>query len=100
MRVELLYWDGCPSVSEVRELLTAALAAGGITEPIVEREIVTHDDAVAERFPGSPTILIDGVEIDAAGAEIRYSRCCHIYRLPDGRVSPVPGRQQLEEALR
>lgn len=100
MRVELLYWDGCPSVIEARVLLADALAARGIIEPIVEREIVTHDDAVAARFPGSPTIRIDGIDIDQAGADTRYSLTCRIYRLPDGRVSPVPSRQQLEEALR
>jgi hypothetical protein len=100
VRVELLYWDGCPSVAEARALLADALAAKGITEPIVEQEIVTHEDAVAAHFPGSPTIRIDGVDIDAAGADTRYALTCRIYRLPDGRISPVPSRQQLEEALR
>jgi hypothetical protein len=100
VRVELLYWDGCPSVAEARDLLEDALAAQGIEEPIVEREIVTHEEAVFARFPGSPTIRIDGVDIDPAGADTRYSLTCRIYRLPDGRVSPVPSRQQLEEALR
>jgi hypothetical protein len=100
VRVELLYWDGCSSVTETRALLAGALAARGITEPVIEREIVTHDDAVAARFPGSPTIRVDGVDIDAAGADTQYSLTCRIYRLPDGRVSPVPSRQLLEEALR
>ncbi len=100
MRVELLYWDGCPSFAEARELLADALAARGITEPIVEREIVSHDDAVGAHFPGSPTIRLDGVDIDPAGADTRFSLTCRTYRLPDGRVSPVPSRQQLEEALR
>jgi hypothetical protein len=99
VKVELLYWDGCPSVTEARALLTEVLVARGVTELIVEREIVTHDDAVAARFPGSPTIRIDGVDIDQAGADTRFSLSCRIYRLPDGRVSPVPSRQQLEEAL-
>ena len=100
MKVELLYWDGCPSLDEVRALLADTLTARGIEERIVEREIVTPDDAVAARFPGSPTIRIDGVDIDAAGADDRFALTCRIYRLPDGRVSPVPSRQQLEEALR
>ncbi len=99
MKVELLYWDGCPSVAETRALLANALAAQGISEPIVEKEIVTHEDAVAARFPGSPTIRIDGVDVDAAGADSRYALTCRIYRLPDGRVSPVPSLQQLQEAL-
>jgi hypothetical protein len=100
VKVELLYWDGCPSVAEARSLLREALVARGVKEPIVEHEIVTHDDAVAARFPGSPTIRIDGVDIDETGADTRFSLTCRIYRLPDGRVSPVPSRQQLEEALR
>jgi hypothetical protein len=100
VRVELLFWEGCPSVAEARALLADVLAARDVTEPVIEREIVTHDDAVAACFPGSPTIRIDGVDIDAAGADTKYSLTCRIYRLPDGRVSPVPSRQQLEEALR
>lgn len=100
MKVELLYWDGCPSVAEARALLSDALAERGISEPICEREIVSNEDAVAARFPGSPTIRIDGSDIDPAGADSRYALTCRIYRLPDGRVSPVPSRQQLQEALR
>jgi len=100
VRVELLHWDGCPSLDEARTLLAEALAAHGIADPVVEQEIVTQEDAVAARFPGSPTIRIDGVDIDAAGAEARPALTCRIYRLPDGRISPVPSRQQLEEALR
>ena len=100
MKVELLYWDGCPSVAEARTLLADALAERGIREPICEREIVSHEDAVATRFPGSPTIRIDGSDIDPTGADSRYALTCRIYRLPDGRVSPVPSRQQLQEALR
>lgn len=99
MKIEFLYWRGCPSISEARALLVEVLAARGIDEPIVEREIVTHDQAVAERFPGSPTIRIDGTDIDAAGADTKYALTCRIYWLPDGRVSPVPSRGQLEEAL-
>jgi len=99
MKIEFLYWRGCPSIAEARALLDEVLSARGIGDPIIEREILTHDQAVAERFPGSPTIRIDGVDIDAAGADTQYSLTCRIYWLPDGRVSPVPSRHQLEEAL-
>ncbi len=99
MKIELLYWDGCPSVAEARALLAEALAARGISEPIVEREIVSHEDAVDARFPGSPTIRVDGIDIDPTGADSRYALTCRIYRLPDGRVSPVPSSQQLQEAF-
>ena len=56
-------------------------------------------DAEELRFPGSPTIRIDGKDVDPAGENARPSLTCRIYTHPDGRVSPVPTREQLEEAL-
>jgi hypothetical protein len=97
MKVELLYWDGCPSYPEVRELLDDVLAGAA---PIELREVKTQEEADALRFPGSPTIRIDGSDVDPAGASSRPALACRIYRLPDGRVSPVPTREMLEAAVR
>lgn len=99
MRIELLYWEGCPSHPEAKQLLEDVLEERGIAEPIELREVVTREDAVTLAFPGSPTIRIDGADVDPVGAEAPPSLSCRVYRLPDGRVSPVPSREQLEEAL-
>lgn len=99
MRIELLYWEGCPSHPEAKQLLEDVLAERGISEPIDVREVVTREDAVALAFPGSPTIRIDGTDVDPVGAEAPPSLSCRVYRLPDGRVSPIPSRERLEEAL-
>ena len=99
MEIELLYWDGCPSHTEARELLEDVLRDRGITASITARRVGTQADAEALRFPGSPTIRVDGKDVDPAGATARPALNCRIYRLPDGRVSPVPTREQLEEAL-
>lgn len=100
MKIELLYWDGCPSHPEARESLRALLDERGITDEIQVREVRTDEEAAALGFPGSPTIRIDGRDVDSAGASAPPSLSCRIYHLPDGRVSPVPSREQLEEALR
>jgi hypothetical protein len=100
MKIELFYWEGCPSHPEALDLLREVLAERAIDTPVVLREVVTHEDAEALAFPGSPTIRIDGRDIDPAGADAPPALACRIYRLPDGRVSPVPSREQLEEALR
>jgi hypothetical protein len=100
VRIELLYWDGCPSNPEAEELLRDVLASRGVDVEIERREIVTLQEAEAARFPGSPTIRIDGRDVDPQGADSRPALNCRIYHLPDGRVSPVPSREQLEEALR
>lgn len=100
MRIELLFWEGCPSYPEARELLEEVLAERGIDDPVELREVTTQAEAEALRFPGSPTIRIDGRDVDPVGAEATPALTCRIYRFPDGRISPVPSREQLEEALR
>jgi len=99
VRIDFLFWRECPSHPEARELLDDVLAARGIDAEVVEREVFTEEEAQELSFPGSPTIRIDGRDIDPAGASARPALTCRIYHLPDGRVSPVPSRQQLEEAF-
>jgi hypothetical protein len=99
-KIELFYWEGCPSHPEALALLESLLAERGLDIGVDLREVRTDEEAEELRFPGSPTIRIDGRDIDPAGAESPPSLTCRIYRLPDGRVSPIPSREQLEEALR
>jgi hypothetical protein len=99
VRIEFLFWAGCPSHPEARELLDAVLAEQGLGAEVEEREIFTHDEAVDYAFPGSPTIRVDGRDVDPEGAALPPSLTCRVYRLPDGRPSPVPSRKLLEEAL-
>ena len=99
MEVELLYWEGCPSYPEARTLLEEVLARAGVDARIQMREVETQEDAERLRFPGSPTIRIDGRDVDPAGAAARPALTCRIYHLPDGQVSPIPARDQLEAAL-
>ena len=98
--IELLYWEGCPSHHEAKTLLEQVLAELGRDDEIVMTEVTSDEEAERLRFPGSPTIRVDGRDIDAAGANGRPSLTCRIYHIPDGRVSPVPSREQLEAALR
>ena len=99
MRIEFLYWDGCPSHPEALALLQAVLAERGVEATVELREVRTDHEAETLRFPGSPTIRIEGQDIDAPGADGRPALTCRIYHLADGRPSPIPSREQLEEAL-
>jgi hypothetical protein len=92
--VELLFWAGCPSHPEALADLRAALA--GRAEVVV-REIATEEQAIAERFPGSPTIRVDGEDLFPS-AEVP-SLTCRVYRLADGRFSPTPDPEALRAAL-
>lgn len=96
--VELLFWEGCPSYPEARAMLDDVLAGRAEVEM---RQVHTQEEADELAFPGSPTIRIDGRDVDEEGAaRARPALTCRIYHRPDGRISPIPSREQIEEALR
>jgi hypothetical protein len=97
--IEFLYWEGCPSHPEARALLDDVLESHGVDAEVAVREVRTQEEAEQLAFPGSPTIRVDGRDVDPDGAQARPALNCRIYHLPDGRVSPVPTREQLEAAL-
>jgi hypothetical protein len=99
-KIDFYWWEGCPSYPEALALLESVLDERGVDLEVELHEVKTDDEAVALAFPGSPTIRVDGRDIDPIGAKSRPALNCRIYLLPDGRVSPVPSREQLEEALR
>jgi hypothetical protein len=99
LRIEFLFWEECPSYPEALALLQEVLAERAIADPIELREVKTHDEAVALSFHGSPTIRIDGRDVDPTSEMWPPGLSCRVYRLPDGRPSPVPSRQLLEEAF-
>lgn len=100
MRVELLYWAGCPSHAEALGLLREVLDDLGLPATVDLHEVTSQEEAERLAFPGSPTIRVDGRDVDPAGAAGRAMLACRIYRLTDGHVSPVPTRDTLEAALR
>jgi hypothetical protein len=99
--VELLWWDGCPSHEDALEELRTVMREEGLDPGAVElREVESDEQAERERFPGSPTIRIDGEDAipPAEGDPVGLS--CRVYRLRDGRPSPTPDPDDLRDALR
>lgn len=97
--MELLYWEGCPSHPRALEDLAAAMSEAGLDpSEIVLREVDTDKAAERERFIGSPTIRIDGVDIQPVEDE-PYGLTCRIYHRRDGRISPTPDPADVRDAL-
>jgi hypothetical protein len=100
MHVELLWWEGCPSTDEALADLRAAMAELGLDPDAVEiREIDTDETAERESFVGSPTIRVDGRDIQPPVDE-PTALTCRVYRLRDGRYSPTPDPDDLRDALK
>ena len=105
MRVELLFWDGCPSHSKALAELRAAMADVALdASEIIVREVKTQTEAELARFVGSPTIRIDGVDVQPPAGEPPGGEpvglVCRVYRRRDGRISPTPDPDDLRDALR
>jgi hypothetical protein len=98
-RVELLFWDGCPSHPQALAELRAAMAELGLDpDTVLVREVDTEERAGRERFVGSPTIRIDGEDVEPPGDE-PTGLTCRVYRLRDGRYSPTPDPATVRAAL-
>jgi hypothetical protein len=100
-RVELLWWRGCPSWDRALEELRESTRDTGLDPETIEvREIVNEQSAEQERFVGSPTIRIDGEDVQPPAADEPIGLTCRIYRLRDGRISPTPDPADVRDALK
>lgn len=99
MRVEILYFDGCPNHEALAPRLRELLADDAVTTQIELRKITDDEAAQRERFLGSPTVRVNGRDIEP-GAERRtdYGMKCRIYRTPTG-LSGQPPEEWLRAAL-
>jgi hypothetical protein len=98
--VELLWWEECPSWKRTLEMLRAAMADAGLDPDSVRvREIDTEEAAERESFVGSPTIRIDGTDIQPPGEDEPVGLACRVFRRRDGGVSPLPDPDDLRDAL-
>jgi hypothetical protein len=100
MKVELLWWEGCPSYPETLQDLERVLSEEGVAAEVDLVEVVSDEQARSERFPGSPTIRLDGVDAIPATESEPFSLTCRVYRLRDGRVSPTPDPEDIRDAVR
>jgi hypothetical protein len=99
MRVELLFWAGCPSHPTALSELRAVVSQAGLDpRQIVVREMKSEHDAEREAFVGSPTIRIDGRDVQPPHDE-PGGLTCRVYRLRDGRPSPTPDPADIRDAL-
>ena len=98
-RVDILYFDGCPNWQETRALVER-IAEELAVEPAVRLfEVRDGDAAIEHRFLGSPTVRVDGADVEP-GAEARrdFVFACRVYRTESG-FSGQPDEAWIRAAL-
>ena len=100
MRIEVLYFDGCPSFEALLPRLQALLEQEGAGERIELRPVETPEDAERERFLGSPTVRIDGEDVDPEAANRSdFGLKCRLYPSIEG-IDGIPPDEMISTALR
>jgi alkylmercury lyase len=99
VRVELLYFDGCPSYEQLAPRLEQLVRDAGITDAVELRRVESDDAAQAERFLGSPTVRVNGRDVEP-GADERdhFGLNCRLYRTKEGATG-VPPDEWITAAL-
>ena len=99
MEIEFLYFEGCPHHEPALQLLKKVMAGEGIASPIKKIDVVSDSMAQEVRFQGSPSIRINGQDIESAGiAEQGFGRKCRIYSV-GGVPTGLPPEQSIHNAL-
>ncbi len=99
MNIELYYFDGCPSYLKAIENVREALRLEGLPEDVALIPVESDADAQAKRFIGSPTVRINGVDLEGPEAEDRgYGYGCRIYA-DNGSSAGWPSVEKVRKAL-
>jgi len=96
MKIEVLYFEGCPNHKPTVERDKQVINQFGVAAEVRQVELTQDDDPAALRFIGSPTVLIDGRDIDLsqrAGAS--YGFGCRTFG-----GAGVPPVEMIEQAVR
>ena len=98
-RVEILYLQGCPNHEPTRELVER-IAGDLRLEASIELVEVSDETAAARlRFLGSPTVLVEGRDVEPdAGTRREFALSCRVYRTELGS-SGLPDEHWIRRAL-
>jgi len=99
MKIEVLYFDGCPNHRPAIALVHQVLREVGVSAKVVEVNVPDAATAEAGRFLGSPTIRVDGLDVEPGARTAReYALSCRTY-VTDGRINGLPSRELVRQAV-
>jgi hypothetical protein len=97
--VEILYFDCCPNHHPLLTRMHDLLERAEISAQVSLRRVSDHDAAQRERFLGSPSVRVDGRDVEP-GADQRtdFGMKCRLYQTADG-LAGMPPDEWLLQAL-
>lgn len=97
MKIEILYFNDCPSWKAALNNLKTALAAEAVEAEIQLIEVVHNEQAAHLKFSGSPSFCVDGQDWWPEARET-YNLSCRVYSTPQG-MRGIPTIEMLREKI-
>ena len=100
MKIEVLYFDGCPNHKLALERVRQVLAEEGLFAEVLEVNV--SEPAIAQKvgFLGSPSIRVNGLDVEPEARRARaYGIMCRTYAV-NGRIDGLPSHEMLRQAMR
>ncbi len=96
MKIEVLYFEGCPNFLPTMEIVEQVVSELGVDAAVTTVEVNDPEQAHRHRFFGSPSVQINGIDADpAVRSRTDYAYGCRMYG-----SSGTPPRQMIEDAIR
>ena len=95
-KIEFMYFEGCPSYKQSLKNLKEALIELDINEAVKLINVKSPEQAKELSFYGSPTIKIDGLDLEGRKRDFSYS--CRLYNIA-GKLIGVPTKDYIREKL-
>jgi hypothetical protein len=100
MNIEVLFFRGCPNHREAVERLRRVLLQENATAEIEEIEVSDSAAAAAIGFLGSPTIRVNGLDIEpGVQSDQAFGLACRTYMGAAGREG-APSVELIRRAVR
>jgi len=94
MRIEVLYTPGCPNYLPAVERIEKVLVSESLRAEIRSVAVSSDAEAMELMFPGSPTIRVDGEDVEP-DQTITPGLKCRLY----ANLSGVPSEEMLRLAV-
>jgi hypothetical protein len=99
MKIEILYFEGCPHHEPAERAVRDILEELNVEAEISHVDVRDETTAERVRFPGSPTIRVDGEDVARAETNGSYSLRCRVYQTSSG-MAGVPDKDAIRAAIR
>lgn len=99
MKIEVLYFDGCPNHKLAVERVQELLREEGVSVEVLEVNVSDASTAHEVGFLGSPSVRVDGLDVEPEARMAReYGMMCRTYCV-DGRRVGLPSHEMLRQAI-